>query len=109
MMNPLISTLAHYCVPVVWIGFYLYHGIRLGNPSPTLKGRFQRHYSSNQTLAVTKYLSIGAWLGALLTALSMLTELAGMPVDSSLAGFFYGCILLVYILILHLYVKRKVE
>ncbi len=104
-----LSVLSHYCVPVAWIGFYLYHGIRLGKPSSALKGRFAQHYSSNQTLVVIKFLSIGAWLGALLTALSMLAELAGMPVKSNLAGFFYGCILLVYILIVHLCVRHCVK
>lgn len=108
-MDHLISALAHYCVPVAWTCFYLYFGIHLGKPNSVLKGRFQRHYSSDQTLVVTKYLSIGAWLGAMFTALSMLMELAGMPVDSSRAGFYYAVLLIVYILVLHLYVKRKVK
>lgn len=108
-MDHLISALAHYCVPVAWSCFYLYFGIRLGKPNSALNSRFNRHYSSDQTLFVTKYLSVGAWLGAIFTALSMLMELAGMPVDSTRAGFYYAVPLLVYMLVLHLYVKRKVK
>lgn len=108
-MDYLISTLAHYCVPVVWTCFYLFFGIRLGKPNSALSSRFNRHYSSAQTLVVTKHLSVGAWLGAIFTVLSILMEVAGMPVDSTRAGFYYAVPLLVYILVLHLYVKRKVK
>ncbi len=99
----------HYCVPVAWICFYLYHGVRLGKPSPALQDRFVQRYSPDKAGVVTKYLSIGAWLGAILTALSVAAELAGLPVKSELAGFFYGCIILVYILIVHLCVRRSMK
>lgn len=105
----IMNFIARYCVPAVWIGFYLYHAIRLSKPSPELKNRFTKHYSSNQAPVVIKYLSIGAWLGVFFNALSMLAELVGMAVNSSLAGFFYACILLVYILIVHLCVRHSVK
>lgn len=108
-MDPLISTLAHYCVPVAWTCFYLYFGIRLGKPNSALSSRFHRHYSSAQTLVIAKHLSVGARLGAIFTVLSMVMEVAGMPVDSTGAGFYYAVPLLVYMVILHLYVKRKVK
>lgn len=99
----------YYCVPVAWICFYLYHGVRLGKPRPALQDRFVRRYSPDQASVVMKYLSIGAWLGAIFTALSMAAELAGLPVKSDRAGFYCGCILLVYILIVHLYARHRVK
>lgn len=105
----MIRFIARYCVPAGWIGFYLYHAIRLSKPSSKVKNQFAKHYSSNQVPVVLKCLAIGAWLGVLLTALSMLAELAGMAVNSSLAGFFCTCILLVYILIVHLCVRSSIK
>lgn len=103
--------IAQYCVPVGWIGFYLYHAIRLSNPSSKVKNQFAnaKHYSPNQVPIVLKCIAIGAWLGVLLTALSMLAEMTGMAVNSSLTGFFCACILLLYILIVHLCARSRIK
>lgn len=105
----IMSFIAHYCVPAVWIGFYLYHAIRLSNPSPKLKNRFSQYYSPNQVPVVIRYLAIGAWLGTILNTLSLLAGLVGITVNFSLAGFFYACVLLVYILIVHLSVRHSIK
>ena len=108
-MSNILSVIAHYLPTFLWIAFYLFYGVKLRKLPPSMKERYDRHYTPQQTLVYTKCLSVGAMLSFFLVTISMILELLGFRVSSDAVGLFCAVIIIIFSLGLHLYIRLKVK
>ena len=108
-MRTTLSAVTHYLPTYFWIAFYLFNGLNLRSLPPSIKERYERHYTAKQASFLTKYLSGGALLSFVITTMSMLLELSGAHVSSNGVGLFCGVLIIISSLVLHVYVRLKLK
>lgn len=106
-MSGILLSVSHYLPTLVWIVLYFYFGMTLKRLPPSLMARYEKHFTAQGTLFLTKCFSIAAFVACLITAMSMILELCKFGVDSNRVGLLCGVGLIVFSLLLSVWVRLR--
>ena len=106
-MSGILLSVSRYLPTLVWIVLYFYFGMTLKRLPPSLKARYEKHFTVRGTLFLTKRFSIATFVACLITAMSMILELCKFGIDSNRVGLLCGIALIVFSLPLSVWVRFR--